>query len=39
VHTFRNPGDEPLVLLVSALVAADEEFLQPIDLGIATPAA
>ena len=39
VHTFRNPGDEPLVLLVSALIAPDEPFLQPIDLGMATPAA
>ena len=39
VHTFRNPGDEPLVLLVSALIAADEPFLQPIDIGMATPGA
>ena len=39
VHTFRNPGDEPLVLLVSALIAADEPFLQPVDIGMATPAA
>jgi quercetin dioxygenase-like cupin family protein len=39
VHTFRNPGDEPLVLLVSALITADEPFLQPVDLGMATPAA
>ncbi len=39
VHTFRNPGDEPLVLLVSGLIRADEPFLQPIDIGMATPAA
>ena len=32
MHTFRNPGDEPLVLLVSALIAADEPFLQPVDM-------
>ncbi len=39
VHTFRNPGDEPLVLLVSALIAEGEPFLQPVDMGVATPAA
>ena len=39
VHTFRNAGDEPLVLLVSALIAPDEPFLQPIDMGVATPTA
>lgn len=39
VHTFRNPGEEPLVLLVSALIAPDEPFLQSIDIGVATPAA
>src|SRR3712207_1527052 len=39
VHTFRNPGDEPLVLLVSGLLAEGEPFLQPVDIGVATPAA
>jgi quercetin dioxygenase-like cupin family protein len=39
VHTFRNPGNEPLVLLVSALIAPNEPFLQPVDIGMATPAA
>jgi quercetin dioxygenase-like cupin family protein len=38
VHTFRNPGDEPLVLLVSGLLAEGEPFLQPVDIGVATPA-
>jgi quercetin dioxygenase-like cupin family protein len=37
VHAAHNPGDEPLVLLVSGLVASDEPFLQPIEM--ATPAA
>ena len=37
VHTARNAGDEPTVLLVTGLVAADEPFLQAMDM--ATPAA
>lgn len=36
VHMAHNPGAEPLVLLVSALVAGDEPFLQPVEA--ATPA-
>ena len=39
VHTVRNPGDEPLVLLISALTAADQPLLQPMDMAMATPAA
>jgi len=39
VHTARNGGDEPAVLLISGLVAADEPFLQPMETGMATPAA
>jgi len=39
VHTARNAGDEPTVLLVTALVAADEPFLQPMDMAMGTPAA
>jgi len=39
VHTARNPGDEPLVLLISGLVAADEPFVQLVDTDTATPAA
>jgi quercetin dioxygenase-like cupin family protein len=39
VHTARNAGDEPLVLLLSGLVAADEPIVQLVETGIATPAA
>jgi quercetin dioxygenase-like cupin family protein len=38
VHTARNAGDEPTVLLISGLVAADEPFLQLMEMGMATPA-
>ena len=38
VHTVRNPGDAPLVLLISALVAADQPILQPMEMDMATPA-
>jgi hypothetical protein len=38
-HIARNAGDEPLVLLVAALVTADEPFLQLMETGMATPAA
>ena len=39
VHTVRNPGDAPLVLLISALVAADQPILQPMEMDMATPTA
>ena len=39
VHTARNAGDEPAVLLITGLVAADEPLLQPMDMAMATPAA
>ena len=39
VHTARNAGDEPTVLLISGLVAADQPFLEPMELDMATPAA
>jgi oxalate decarboxylase/phosphoglucose isomerase-like protein (cupin superfamily) len=39
VHTVRNAGDEPLVLFVSALTAADQPLLQPMEMDKATPAA
>jgi len=39
VHTARNAGEEPTVLLVSGLVAADEPFLQPSEMDIGTPSA
>ena len=39
VHMDRNPGNEPAVVLVSGLVAADQPFLQPVDMDMATPAA
>ena len=39
VHMDRNPGNEPAVILISGLVAADEPFLQPVDMDMATPAA
>ena len=38
VHMDRNPGNEPAVILISGLVAADEPFLQPVDMDMATPA-
>ena len=37
-HTYRNPGDEPVVLLMSGLVGFDV-FFQPVETDIATPAA
>ena len=39
VHMDRNPGNEPAVILISGLVAADEPFLIPVDMDMATPAA
>ena len=39
VHTARNAGDEPLVLLISGLVAADEPLVQLMETDMATPAA
>ena len=36
IHEVRNSGDTPAVLLISALVATDEEFLQPV-ASAATP--
>ena len=39
VHTARNAGNEPTVLLVSGLAAADEPFLQPSELDMGTPSA
>ena len=36
-HTARNPGDEPTVLLVAALVAADQPFRLPVDMAMGTP--
>lgn len=38
-HTARNPGDEPTVLLVAALVAADQPFRLPMDMPTGTPSA
>ena len=37
-HTYRNPGEEPVVLLISALVGFDV-FFQPVETEMATPAA
>ena len=37
-HTYRNPGNEPVVLLISALVGFDV-FFQPVETAMATPAA
>jgi quercetin dioxygenase-like cupin family protein len=38
VHTARNPGDAPTVVLVAALVDPTEPFTQPIEMeGTATP--
>jgi quercetin dioxygenase-like cupin family protein len=39
VHMDRNPGNEPAVVLISGLVAADQPFLIPVDMDMATPAA
>jgi quercetin dioxygenase-like cupin family protein len=39
VHTARNAGDEPLVLLISGLVTADEDLVQLVETDMATPAA
>jgi quercetin dioxygenase-like cupin family protein len=39
VHMDRNPGNEPAVVLVTGLVAADQPFLIPVDMDMATPAA
>ena len=38
-HTGRNPGDTPTVLLIAGLVAADQPFLQPMGMDMATPTA
>src|SRR3954451_23590812 len=35
-HTYRNPGNEPVVLLISALVGFDV-FFQPVATPVATP--
>jgi quercetin dioxygenase-like cupin family protein len=35
-HTYRNPGNEPVVLLISALVSFDV-FFQPVATPVATP--
>jgi len=37
-HTYRNPGDEPVVLLISALTGFDV-FFQPVETPVATPSA
>jgi quercetin dioxygenase-like cupin family protein len=39
VHMDRNPGNEPAVVLLTGLVAADQPFLIPVDMAMATPAA
>ena len=39
VHTARNAGEEPLVLLISGLVTADEPLVQFVEEAMATPAA
>ncbi len=39
VHTARNAGEEPLVLLISGLVTADEPLVQLVEEAMATPAA
>ena len=39
VHMDRNPGTEPAVVLLTGLVAADQPFLIPVDMAMATPAA
>ena len=38
VHMDRNPGNEPAVVLITGLVAADQPFLIPVDMDMATPA-
>src|SRR5215210_3531418 len=35
-HTYRNPGEEPVVMLISALVGFDV-FFQPVEADMATP--
>jgi len=35
-HSYRNPGDEPVVLLISGLVGFDV-FFQPVESDMATP--
>jgi quercetin dioxygenase-like cupin family protein len=37
VHTARNAGEEPLVLLISGLVTAGEPFVQLVETEMATP--
>ncbi|HEX2280813.1 MAG TPA: cupin domain-containing protein [Thermomicrobiales bacterium] len=37
-HSYRNPGEEPVVLLISALTGFDV-FFQPVETPVATPAA
>ncbi len=39
VHMDRNPGNDPAVVLITGLVAADQPFLIPVDMAMATPAA
>ena len=36
-HMDRNPGDVPAVVLITGLVAADQPFLIPVDMEMATP--
>lgn len=38
-HAYRNPGNEPVVLLVAALVAANQILFQDVLPSLATPAA
>ena len=38
VHMDRNPGNEPAVVLITGLVAADQPFLIPVDMAMAAPA-
>jgi quercetin dioxygenase-like cupin family protein len=37
VHSARNPGDTPTVLLISGLVAADQPILMPMEMGTPAP--
>ena len=39
VHSARNPGDTPAVLLIAGLVAADQPILIPMEMDMGTPAA
>ena len=39
VHTARNAGNEPLVLLISGLVTADDPFVELVVTDMTTPAA